>query len=148
MYSLLAEYWGRLQVAQHFFFRSFFFFKHLPFCAFAKHFAVPFLSSHAASTAASAMNNITRSSNLLMTAMAKGAAPKASFLRRAPAGRGKTRHFFYQASREEIVRSLSRCARADTPPLAPFGRGALSSLSSLGVRGAATTPVHSSTGHT
>ena len=77
MKSALAEYWGRLQVAQHFFFRSFFFFKHLPFFAFAKHFAAPFLSSHAASTAASAMNTIRRSSNLLMTAMAKRAAPRA-----------------------------------------------------------------------
>ena len=80
MKSALAEYWGRLQVAQHFFFRSFFFFKHLPFFAFAKHFAAPFLSSHAASTAASAMNTIRRSSNLLMTAMAKRAAPKAPSL--------------------------------------------------------------------
>jgi len=61
-------------VAQHFFFRSFFFFKHLPLFAFAKHFAAPFLSSHAASTAASAMNTIRRSSNLLMTAMAKSRA--------------------------------------------------------------------------
>ena len=80
MKSALAEYWGRLQVAQHFFFRSFFFFKHLPFFAFAKHFAAPFLSSHAASTAASAMNTIRRSSNLLMTAMATRAAPKAPSL--------------------------------------------------------------------
>lgn len=57
-------------MAQHFFFRSFFFFKHLPFFAFAKHFDGPFLSSHSASTDASAMNSITRSSNLLITAIA------------------------------------------------------------------------------
>ena len=86
--SALAEYWGRLQVAQHFFFRSFFFFKHLPFFAFAKHFAAPFLSSHAASTAASAMNTIRRSSNLLMTAMATRAAPKAPSLFCGGRGRG------------------------------------------------------------
>ena len=57
-------------MTQHFFFRSFFF-EHLPFCAFAKHFDAPFLSLHAASTDASAMNSITTSSNLLMTAMGR-----------------------------------------------------------------------------
>ena len=56
-------------MTQHFFFRSFFF-EHLPFSAFAKHFDAPFLSLHAASTDASAMNSIAASSNLLMTAMA------------------------------------------------------------------------------